>query len=163
VYRVFGGGTWSKKFQVMMVDRPSIVNLHTVLHYPDYLGLPSRVNPPQTPEATGPEGSRVEVVVEADGQVGSGTVHLLERLWVDGKGPAGAGAEGTWQWVSQGLRAAHTEPTALGAHSHWFRDDPAGFPVQKGETLFADVFLPTDTKPEAVMLQWHDGTGWEHR
>jgi predicted nucleic acid-binding Zn-ribbon protein len=163
-YRVFGGGTWSKQYQLTMVDRPGIVSLHTVLHYPEYLGLPEpRVNPPQTADVTGPEGSRIEVVVEAEGQVASGTIQLLERLWVDGKVPPGAVAEGTWQWESQGPRAAHTEPVALGAHSHWFRDDPAGFAVQAGETLFADVYIPADRKPEGLMLQWHDGTGWEHR
>jgi len=57
----------------------------------------------------------------------------------------------------------HTEPVALGTHGHWFQDTPAGFPVGKGETLFTYVYLLPDQKPEAVMVQWHDGTGWEHR
>jgi len=195
-YRIFGGGTWSKKYRITLVERPRIVGQHTVLHYPSYMALPPRVDPPQATEVTGPEGGEVEVVVQSEGQVAEGEVQILEprrrnpaikerpdRVWFDDRLPPGAQADGTWQWddtmVAGTLRVpslgtglgtrsvpatlTHTEPVALGTHGHWFQDTPAGFPVGKGETLFTYVYLLPDQKPEAVMVQWHDGTGWEHR
>jgi len=176
-YRVFGGGTWSKKHRITMVERPRIVGQHTVLHFPEYMALPPRVDPPQATEVTGPDGSEVEVVVQSEGQVAEGEVQILEprrrnpaikerpdRLWFDDRLPPGAQADGTWQWDGEKHgRVTHTEPAALGTHGHWFQDTPAGFPVARGETLFTYVYLVPDQKPEAVMVQWHDGTGWEHR
>jgi hypothetical protein len=57
---------------------------------------------------------------------------------------------------------AHTEPAAIGLHSHWFDGDPAGLTVQPGDTLFANVWVPPGQEPDTIMLQWHDGEGWEH-
>jgi hypothetical protein len=176
-YRIFGGGTWSKKNRITLVERPRIVAQHTVLHFPEYMALPPRVDPPQATEVTGPEGSEVEVIVQSEGQVAEGEVQILEprrrnpaikerpdRLWFDDRLPPGAQTDGTWQWDGEKHgRLTHTEPAALGTHGHWFQDTPAGFPVAKGETLFTYVFLVPEQKPEALMVQWHDGTGWEHR
>ena len=39
-YRVRGGGTWSRRMRMTVVDRPSIAGLSTLLHYPDYMGMP---------------------------------------------------------------------------------------------------------------------------
>src|SRR5262249_6157116 len=143
-YRVFGGGTWSKQYQITLVDRPRIVNYHTVLHYPEYMALPDRRDPDQTLEVSGPEESQVEVVVQAEGDVARGEIQLLEprqqrvevkdraeRLWFEDKIPAGAVAEGRWEW-KQLQGAAHTEPPAVGEHGHWFHADPTGFSIQPG-------------------------------
>jgi hypothetical protein len=79
-YRVRGGGTWSKEYTITVLDRPSIVNLHTVLHYPDYMGIAEPyVGPDQIADVTGPETSAVEVVVETEGDVAVGEIQLLER------------------------------------------------------------------------------------
>jgi hypothetical protein len=177
-YRIHGGGTWSKQYTITIHDRPTIVNRHTVLHYPEYMAMPEpRVGPPQTLEVTGPEGSQVEVVVEAEGDVAEGEIQFLEprkrvlksleraeRIWFDDKLPAGAQAEGAWQWQEQFHgKSAHTEPVALGTHGHWFQAAPVGFQVREGEVLFTYVYLVPEQKPEALMLEWHDGAGWERR
>jgi hypothetical protein len=177
-YRVYGGGTWSPQYSVTIVDRPKIVELHTVLHYPEYMAMPEpRVGPPQTAEVTGPEGSAVEVVVEAEGNVKEGEIQLLEprvqrvtgdgqkeRVWFEDKIPAGSLPEGTWQWdLPAHQRHTHTEPAAAGTHGHWFQGASAGFQVHKGENLFTYVFIVPGQVPDTLMLQWHDGTGWEHR
>lgn len=164
-YRVFGGGTWSKKYTVTMVERPVIAGLSTVLHYPKYLQIPEpRVGAPQVANVSGPQGSEVEVVVQAEGNVKEAEVQLLDRVWFDDKLPPGAQVDGEWQWERKAHgRVAHTEAPADGTHQHWFHGAAQGFTVQPGETLFAYVYLPAEHRPEAVMLQWHDGTDWDHR
>ncbi len=176
-YRVYGGGTWSKKHRITLVERPRIVGQHTVLHFPEYMALPPRVDPPQATEVTGPEGGEVEVIVQSEGQVAEGEIQILEprrrnpaikerpdRVWFDDHLPPGAQTDGTWQWDGeQHGRMTHTEPVALGTHGHWFQDTPTGFQVGKGEILFTYVYLVSEQKSEALMVQWHDGTGWEHR
>ena len=78
-FRVHGGGTWTRPRQVRILDRPSIASLHTILHYPEYMGMPEPlVGPPQVADVTGPEESRVEVVVQAEGDVKEGEIQLLE-------------------------------------------------------------------------------------
>jgi len=177
-YRVVGGGTWTTRKRVTMVDRPTIVALNTVLHYPEYMGLPEpRIGPAQVADVTGPEASTVEVVVRAGGDVAAGEIQILgsrpkmvavadrrERVWFQERLPEGAGPEGRWDWDFRLLgRPAHTEPAAAGVHGHRFANAKTAFPVRSGENLFAMVYIKPDQKPEAVMLSWHDGKDWEHR
>jgi hypothetical protein len=181
-YRIHGGGTWTRRYHVGMVDRPQIVSLHTVLHYPDYMAITEpRIGPPQTAEVTGPEASTVEVVVKAQGHVTEGQVQLLEygqstdaqddraeRTWFEDKVPTGAKSEGTWVWDDKRhQRSTHSEPLAVGPHGHNFQNAQEGFPIQINENLFAQVYIPAEHPPEAIMLEWDDGSGgegrWEHR
>jgi hypothetical protein len=177
-FRVYGGGTWSKQYQVAVLDRPALLDLHTVLHYPEYMGIGEpKVGPPQIADVTGPEESQVEVVVQAEGAVQEGEIQFLasrigriepnnqmERVWFQDQIPPGARADGTWQWEQRkGGRPAHTEPPAVGAHGHWFEAVSEKWPVQAGEHLFTYVYIDAANPPEALMLEWHDGTGWEHR
>jgi hypothetical protein len=180
-YRVFGGGTWSKEYTVRLVERPVLVGVNTAVYYPRYMGIPEpHPTPPQVAQVTGPEGVKddpgeVEVVVTAQGDVDRGEIQLLkpavqaiprerqtERAWVEDKIPFGAAADGTWEWEKRDRRMVHTEPVDIGTHRHWFEGDPVGHTVNKGDLLFAYVFIPADHPPETIMLQWHDGQGWEH-
>lgn len=173
-YRVHGGGTWTREHRITLLDRPTITSLHTVLHFPKYMDLPEpRVGPPQVAEVTGPQSSTVEVVTAVDGDVATGAIEILEpratriklaerplRQWFADKPPAGARSEGTWP---ADLTARKRQPPTQGLHGHGFLGAPAGFPVQKGETLYAYVAIPTDKKPDTIMLQWRAGTSQEHR
>jgi hypothetical protein len=165
-YRVFGGGTWSRKHSVMMVDRPVLASLQTVLHYPKYMQIPEpRVGTLQTANVTGPEASEVEVLVQAEGDVKNAEVQIVDRVWFEDRLPAGAHADGIWQWDRKfNGKIAHTEQAAIGTHQHWFQAASAGFTVQPGESLISYVFLVPDQLPQAIMLQWQlDGDDWEHR
>src|SRR5487761_1130749 len=177
-YRVHGGGTWSKKYKVAMVDRPKIVDLRAVLHYPDYFGLGDEgILPQPTTDVTGPEASGVAVRVESEGDVAEGEIQLLEieweqvplsdreeRVWFATKTPLGAVAEGNWQWDNdKHQRPTHTEPFAAGVHGHRFHTAPVGFQIEPSEYLFAWVYIAAEQKPETIMLEWHDGQNWEHR
>jgi hypothetical protein len=175
-YRVFGGGTWSVQHRIRLVERPVLVSVNSLVHYPAYMGIAEpQLTPPQSPEVTGPEGGQVEVRVEVRGQVAEGEVQMLrptmrdipraeqaEHVWFEGKLPFAVKQEGTWKWERRQGQAAHTEPVAIGTHRHWFDGDPVGHTVGSGEVLFAYVFLPERDTPETLMLQWHDGESWEH-
>lgn len=179
-YRVRGGQTWTPQFQVTMLERPRIVGLQTVLHYPDYMRIAEpRYGAPQTKDVTGPKGSKVEVVVEVEGDVEGGEIVLLEprltrvaitdrpereRIWFSDALPSGATAEGTWQWDQKTTgRQGHFDAPAAGPHAHGFSGVPVGYQIQPDEVLFAKIWVVDGQAPEQIMLQWNDGENWEHR
>ncbi len=177
-YRVRGGGTWTKRNRITVVDRPSIEGLSTILHYPEYMGIPEpKIGPPQAADVSGPAGSTVEVKIESHGNVAAGEIQLLaarptrivvsdrsERIWFQERLPDGASPEGRWDWDFRLLaRPAHTEPGSAGVHGHRFQNAHVAFDVRPNENLFAMVYIAEKAKPEAVMLSWHDGRDWEHR
>ena len=164
-YRVFGGGTWSKRYYVEMVERPSIVSLHTAVHFPAYLGIAEpRVGQAQIAAVSGPEGSDVEVIVRSEGNVQEAEIQWVDRVWFEDKIPAGAQGEGNWQWDHlTHQKPCHTEPATAGTHSRWFMGAAEGFAVQPGESLFTYVYIVPGQEPETIRLQWNDGNGWEHK
>ncbi len=177
-YRVRGGGTWTRRQRITVVDRPSIAGLSTILHYPDYMGMPEpRYGAPQVADVTGPVGSTVEIAVDSQGDVATGEIQLLgsrparvplverpERIWFQERLPEGAGTEGTWDWDFRLLaRPAHTEPAAAGVHRHRFAGAQVPLQVRRDDFLFALVYIDPAARPEAIMIAWHDGKDWEHR
>jgi hypothetical protein len=175
-YRVHGGGTWSPRYDARLVERPLVTNVDTAVFYPPYMAIPeAHPTPREAAEIIGPEGGEIEVAVQAEGQVAVGEIQLLtpgkrsltareqvERVWFEDKAPAEATEGGTWNQIKKEKRSAHTEPYAIGEHGHWFQGDAAGFAVQPGDVLFTYVFIDPQTPPEEILLQWNDGTGWEH-
>jgi hypothetical protein len=119
-YRVHGGGTWSPRYQIVLFDRPSLAELHTVLHYPEYMGMPEpRIGPPQVADVTGPEESTVEVVARVEGNVSQGEIQFL----VPKPGPAkGVGGE---RWTLANVLPM--QPTAEGVWSGRFPLRGKGF------------------------------------
>jgi len=175
-YRVHGGGTWSERRDIRLVDRPLVTSIDTAVFYPAYMGIPeAHPTPHEATAIIGPEGGEVELTLQAEGQVAEGDIQVLkpgvrslsakeqtERVWFEDKVPDGAAPGGTWEPDRKAKRPAHTEPFAMGTHGHWFQNDPAGFAVQAGETLFAYVYIDPQTPPDEILLQWNDGKGWEH-
>jgi PKD repeat protein len=104
--------------------------------------------------------------VMVTGTGGPGT----ETVWLDDATPAGADLTGSepWSWVTanpvpySGARA-HQSALMSGAHQHYFLNGTTNFPVGTGDTLFTYVYLDAANPPTQVMLQWFDGSGWEHR
>jgi len=90
--------------------------------------------------------------------------------WVDDEPPEGAllGGNEEWKWVEvvptpfSGTRA-HQSNVSEGYHQHEFTGASAPLSVNRGDRLFAYVYLDPANEPEEVMLQWNDGTGWDHR
>lgn len=125
VYRVHGGGTWTKLATVTMLERPRLVGLQAAVHYPSYMQIPEpRVNPPEVADVSGPIGSNVEVTVNVEGDASVGEIQLLReevrsvsvgdrplRVWFANELPKGHAVEGQWNWESQSP-AVTTNPVA---------------------------------------------------
>ena len=97
-----------------------------------------------------------------------------EFVWVEDNLPAGAVAQSeggvSWSWVTSdpapfsGTRALRSA-IAAGRHRHYFTTTADAMAVNRGDRLFAYVYLDPANVPEEVMLQWNAGAdgGWEHR
>ncbi len=100
-YRVEGGGTWSPRYYLTLLDRPALLQLQTVLHYPPEMGDQQPfTNALQFADVRGPAGSRVEIRARVAGDAASGVV----RFW---QGPAGL------------TNAVATMPLARGPDGLW--------------------------------------------
>jgi hypothetical protein len=92
-----------------------------------------------------------------------------EYVWIDDELPARAKPKGDspWKfiWVGDGPVYSGgwaSTRTATELSQHYFTDAKPGLRVGKGDKLFAYVYLDPANPPQAIMLQFNDGT-WEHR
>ena len=173
-YRVSGGGTYTRRYRVAMLERPEIVSVGTTLTYPEYMEKPERNS--KVADIEGPVGSTVQVGVRAEGDIHEGVIEFLElkrvrqavvdrsaRNWFASTRPKGSAPSGTWKVESLAGQDAHTDPPNTAAHSHGFSKATEPFEVGTSDVLFSTVYLPPDQMPKQIMLKWHDGQGWEHR
>jgi len=95
------------------------------------------------------------------------------QIWIDDALPAGASttADGgdSWNWVSSnpapesGALAFQTV-VAPGLHELSFTGaTTSSMVVNTGDTLFAWVYVNGAKPPSEIMLNWYDGSSWEHR
>lgn len=90
--------------------------------------------------------------------------------WVDDAMPSGAvvGGDEFWIWVTSNPAPfsgtlAHQSGLAAGIHQHYFYNATSTMVVGVGDTLFAYVYLDPANPPSEIMLQWNDGSWWDHR
>jgi hypothetical protein len=118
-------------------------------------------------EATLPDGRRVFATTTFAATTPNVT-------WVDDAAPAGseAGSDGgdpwAWNWVSsnptpQSGTYAFQSAIVAGAHQYLFVNATATMSVPTGATLYGYIYIDPANPPSEVMLQWNDGTSWEHR
>jgi len=102
----------------------------------------------------------------------SGNLITNGVVWIDDALPAGAvpGEDGgdAWNWVSSNPSPysgtlANQSTIATGLHQHYFSSATQTLPVNVGDTLFAAVYIDPNNPPSEIMLQWNDGSTWEHR
>ena len=86
--------------------------------------------------------------------------------------PPGAllGTDGeAWNWVSSNPTPnsgslAHQSALMAGVHQHYFYNSPRPHcPVNTGDLLYAWIYLDPANLPSEVMVQWNDGSSWNHR
>src|SRR6185369_15240129 len=113
--------------------------------------------------STGDGGSATNIVPVV---VAGGTV------WVDDALPSGAipGTDGgdAWNWVAASPapyagHLANQSSLSSGLHQHFFTSATQTLTVNAGDSLFAAVYLDPNNPPSEIMLQWNDGSSWEHR
>ena len=94
-----------------------------------------------------------------------------ELVWMDDALPAGAitgASDDSWTWVSSDPAPfsgslAHQSNIATGLHQHYFDLASVRLPINRGNILFAYVFLDPANLPSEVMLEWTDGFLTEQR
>lgn len=93
-----------------------------------------------------------------------------DSVWVEDAVPTGAGQYGdeSWSFVSSSPlpffgSSAHQSSLTSGFHQHYFEGATDTFKVNASDILFTHIYLDPSNPPTEIMLQWHDGTSWEHR
>lgn len=93
-------------------------------------------------------------------------------VWIDDALPAGATADAgggdSWSWISSNPtpelgKQAHQSAIGSGVHQHFFSGATTPLQVNVGDKLYTYVYIDPANPPTEVMLQWNDGTSWEHR
>jgi hypothetical protein len=118
-------------------------------------------------EATLPDGRRVFATTTFAASTPSVT-------WIDDAAPAGseAGSDGgdpwSWNWVSsnptpQSGQFAFQSAIVAGEHQYLFQNAKATMSIPTGATLYAYIYIDPANPPSEVMLQWNDGSSWDHR
>jgi hypothetical protein len=90
-----------------------------------------------------------------------------EIVWFDDDLPAGAVGDAPFRdWdTSQSATGSrsHLEPLMNDWHEHSFDRATDKLAVGRGDLLFTYVYLDPCNPPKQVMLDWFDGTSWDHR
>jgi len=96
-----------------------------------------------------------------------------DSVWIEDGLPAGAvnaTVNDVWDWVANlspfGL--AHRSFVSVNHNttvyrSHSFTGAQTQMQVNPGDVLFTYVWMDPSAKPDQIMLQWYDGSGWGHR
>ncbi len=92
-----------------------------------------------------------------------------EFIWVEDSAPAAKSVSGNtpWQFVKSPApvysgQTSHTR-TATGLSQHYFEDAESPVEISEGDILVAYVFVDPSNSPDEIMLQWNDGSSWNHR
>ncbi|HBB94851.1 MAG TPA: hypothetical protein DC054_05620 [Blastocatellia bacterium] len=99
-----------------------------------------------------------------------------DSVWLEDGFPAGPidtsdTVNDQWTWVANplfsGQRAHQSQVTAdhntLTYRSHAFKGAQTPMQVNPGDVLFTYVLIDPSAKADQIMLQWYDGSSWEHR
>jgi tetratricopeptide (TPR) repeat protein len=98
------------------------------------------------------------------------TLPPVEYIWIDDAAPPGANLQGDtpWEFVSgpehpvfRGKKSMRRQ--VKGLSQHFFDGAAPGLKIGEGGRLFAYVYLDPKDPPKAVMLQFKNGSSWEHR
>jgi hypothetical protein len=95
-------------------------------------------------------------------------IFATETVWVEDAVPAGATQVGTWNFTSADPvpfsgAPAYRSTLETGIHQHYFTGAATPLAVDRGDSLFAYVCLDPANPPGEVMLQWREGSSWQHR
>jgi uncharacterized repeat protein (TIGR01451 family) len=94
-----------------------------------------------------------------------------DLIWFDDTLPPNAKPSSfrdDWYWAQsnpvpiQGAKS-HQSIIADGLHKHGFEGTSFKLPVNAGDKLYTYVFLHPGYRPQEIMLEWKDSSGWDHR
>ena len=128
-------------------------------------GATQRLVAPATPTGNGTNAVRVLSPTGA-------TALTNNTVWLDDALPTGAlgfSDQGDWwNWASSNPSPysgalAHQSSASAGFHQHYFMNATKTLTVNPGETLVTYAYVDPANVPSELMLQWNDGSSWEHR
>jgi hypothetical protein len=93
------------------------------------------------------------------------------RIWIEDELPAGSIAvpdTDGWNWIANDPKPyfgkyAHKSGLISGVHQHYFEQATDTLPIVAGDVLSCFVFLDATNPPQEIMLQFREGTSFEHR
>lgn len=93
------------------------------------------------------------------------------KVWVDDYIPAlgvpNSSGGDSWTWdinpTPQSGVSTHSSANKAAFHQHYFEDSKNTLFVPVGATLFTYIYLDPTNTPQQIMLQFKEGTSWEHR
>lgn len=92
---------------------------------------------------------------------------LADAPWFDGRDIPAGKRSGTFDFVDADagpvLTSASRKQSGEGIVQHFVLEVEQPITLDEGTTLYAYVWLDPQNPPQAVMLQFHDGTNWDHR
>ena len=180
-YRVHGAGTWSAKYHVHLGPRPLITAVDTAVYYPAYMGIPEGApdaargvrdhraggrrdrgdSPGRGPDSRGrdpaPQARRPPGPAGQAGRRASGS-RTRPRP-----------ASPTLRWAAPGTRRRRASRRFTPSRRSSGRTATGSRTTRPGSTCSrARRCSPTcsstlHARPDEIMLEWHDGKGWEHR
>ncbi len=95
-----------------------------------------------------------------------------EYVWIDdaipdGGTPSGQDKADSWRWIESPSPVLHgkraSERTASGLAQQLITGAKYPLAIGAGDKLVAHVFIDPANPPEEIMLQFNDGSTWEHR
>ena len=96
-----------------------------------------------------------------------------DSVWIEDLLPTGAvtsTVNDQWNWITNPFtgQLAHQSQTSISHNSlvyrsHSFTGAQTPMQVNPGDVLFTWVLLDPSAKPDQLMLQWFDGSSWNHR
>lgn len=110
--------------------------------------------------------------VGLDNDIYYATWLVTDAVWVEDTVPMGGFAVGDtdgWNWIASNPTPfsgslAHQSANLPGQlHQHFFYNATSTLNINAGDSLFTYVYLNPASPPTEVMLQWWDGSSWEHR
>ena len=99
---------------------------------------------------------------------------LVEKIWIDDYLPEGVNALGNgsggdvFEFVSKPKHPVYSgnrshRRISQGRGQHLIQNAKKGLRIDENTKLFSYVYLDPDNPPKQIMLQWNDGSSWEHR
>ena len=138
------------------------------------IGSVTSTNGPSSGSSNSTTNGSTTSISATNGSTTSPTSNVISNgiVWVDDALPVGAvpGTDGgdAWNWVSStpspySGTLANQSTLSAGLHQHYFSSATQTMVINTGDTLFAAVYLDPNNPPSEIMLQWNDGSSWEHR
>ena len=174
-YKILGGGTWTKTYNIKMVSRPVIESVATAYTLPRYMGLPGEYAVDEGAQfLSAPKGSTITIRSKVTGEVARGQIRLYtaeskgikqrvvrEHVWVEDRTPDDAVFMDNrpWRWSTNNPFSGNS------LHRFNWDQEPYGFrtkftklSVEPDQAVFVYARFDQVNTPQRFMASFEDAT-----